>query len=385
LNATLAGGPEPPRLRANPSYELVPLDRWFERSPAVEAWAREPGFYGLLVPRSGCALPHRGVDQETALLFLTLREPGPLPGYVREIFGRDAPAAVSRLVADSILEIEAAGVFVSGLAALDASAPDPGAGRLARLSRAALHYGQALLPWAGSAAVLALRLYAYHRRPLTPLWRRRLPDAAAAERFLGLDARGAAEGELDRAWRRLPPAEGWLHFRSRSPDPAGASGGPRFKLFLSPTTEALGEGFGDLLAGLAAARAERFKVGGEAGSLLRPDKMVCYFSTFDRLGEAALRLGERLAGMPVHGVPFTAEIAGDGLLSWGIDLAPGEAGVAPPPSWRFWLTGRLAAALWPARDQPAAGREPWEAAVECLGREGIDTRTWSPLAGWREG
>ena len=42
---------------------------------------KDPDFYGILRPRPGeaAALGVKSVDRETALLFLTLREPGPLP------------------------------------------------------------------------------------------------------------------------------------------------------------------------------------------------------------------------------------------------------------------------------------------------------------------
>ena len=50
-----------------------------------------------------------------------------------------------------------------------------------------------------------------------------------------------------------------------------------------------------------------------------------------------------LGSCPAHGVPFTAEISPDGLLSWGAD-PPGRSfsDGADSTSWRMWVTRRLA-------------------------------------------
>ena len=107
-------------LRANPAYELVLYDRL---EPGVrEALAdlrKDPDFYGVLRPREGAGLGVKSVDRETALLFFTLREPGPLPGYFERVAGVEAGRVMARLVADSILEVERGGAFVSGPAAFD--------------------------------------------------------------------------------------------------------------------------------------------------------------------------------------------------------------------------------------------------------------------------
>jgi hypothetical protein len=88
-------------------------------------------------------------------------------------------------------------------------------------------------------------------------------------------------------------------------------------------------------------------------------------------------------------VPFTAEIAGGGLLSWGVDPPP-AVGLGPAAgegrmSWRLWLTHRLARALI-AAVAAAEAMEPWRFAIERLRLEGIDTDSWTPGGGlWRRG
>lgn len=374
-------------LRANPAYELV----LFDRLPAGERQAlaelsREPGFYGVLRPRESTGLAIRSVDRDTALLFLTLREPGRLPSYAQASLGEAAPRTVARLVADGVLEVASGGSFVSGAAALEllrSGFGNDGDGRLAALSLAALQTAQ-VLP-VDDPERLTWYLYAFNRRPLTPRWKRLLPDGAAVERHLGIAPGGANRKRLGQGWSRVA-AHGWLSWKAR--------GGPKiepsrpaatYKLFVSPLPEALAESFGAVLDALTAARARQFKVGANAHGLLRPDKIVAYFTGFEPLAEAAAEVRRRLDGAAAHGVPFTSGIGGDGLLSWGVDPPQMEWGAFVGDSWRLWLARRLALAILAAKSSPAEGVEPWSFALERLRLEGVDTATWTPGALlWKE-
>jgi len=383
--------------RANPRYDLVLFDRLTEAERGRLAELRQdPGFYGLLRPRAGERLGVKSVDRDTALLFLTLRDqPGPLPAYLHDVFGAATTRLAAELVADGVLEVWSGGVFVSGAAArefvdiFDRGPADRRQGYLAALSAAALR-NAAALPIADPGA-LAARLYGYNRRPLTPLWRRRLPSAAAVRDFLGISPGGAHRGRLDAGWREGEPVDGWLHWRARlrgaaQADPPAEAGrgkaGAVYKLYLSPETEQLPEGFGRLLAALSGAHAFQLKVGADAWGLLRPDKVVAYFPSFERLSELVFSLTGDLAGLPVQGVPFTSEIAGDGLLSWGVD-PPGWTLRGVPgggrESWRSWLSQRLARALLGARQEGV--ERPWEFACERLRLAGVDTDSWTPGGG----
>ena len=366
-------------LRANPAYELVLADRLEpELRRSLAELERDPGFYGVL--RSGTNL--KAVDRDTALLFLTLRQPGPLPAYVRRMSGEDAAGTVARLVADGVLEVATGGGFVSGAAAFDLlwEEGDEGGkgGRLAALSIAALRYGQVLR--IDDPVRLSLRLYGYNRRPLTPAWKRLLPDAEAVERHLGIAA-GGPHRRLLAGWTPTGPSNSWLSWRRQGNDSAGRSAGGTWKLYVSPEPETLAEDFGrlfgEILDALAAARTPQLKVGADAAGLLRPDKIVAYYPSFERLAAAADALAERLAGTPAQGVPFTSEIAGGGLLSWGVDPPP-EGSWTGGESWRLWLTHRLATALLAGKG--SSGIEPWRFALERLRLEGVDTGSWTPGA-----
>ncbi len=495
-NAFRAGAPQAPGgagagvpevlarpLRASPLYQLVLHDRL---PAAARAWlagaARDPDHYGVLRPRGVAASGAGGgggadadadagagsgmklVDRDTALLFLTLERPGPLPGYVRSRLGDGGAAAVAaRLVADGVIEIEReAGVFVSGAAAMALLRTAGGAGgagpveegriaaaagmaAIAELSRTALRRGQQLVSADGAvgAGRLAHFLYTYHRLPLTPGWQRRLATADAVRQFLGIGPGGVRRGLLDRHWQEVPaspagaadaaaapgsPGPPWLRWYPRRAAAAAAVDATphAYKLYVSVAPDAMPDVFGAILAGLAAAGAPGFKVGASASGLLRPDKAVAYFPRFDDLAAAAHILAGHLDGAAVHGVPFTAEIAGGGVLSWGVDPPPWAGGTAQwagRGSWRQWLTQRLAEAMLaalgcnagvvaeppppPARPDSVLARTPvvevaatsqaaqlsqlsepsrpvamegWEFAVERLRLEGIDPATWAPGA-----
>jgi hypothetical protein len=374
--------------RANPAYELVLWDRLApEERRALARLPDDPDFYGVLRPREGAAgWTVKAVDRETALLFLTLREPGPLPAYVRTVLAEAAGRTVARLVADGVLETERDGAFVSGPAALGGGVEQSmGEGRLAALSVAALRYGQSLA--IDDPLRLSFRLYGYNRRPLTPRWQRLLASAGAVQAHLGIDAGGAHRPLLDRAWRASPPSEAWLSWRSRgrAEGRTAPEGSATWKLYVSPAPEALAASFGAVLDALAAGRAAQFKIGAGAAGLLRPDKIVAYFPDFERLAAAADAVSSRLAGVPAQGVPFTSEIGGDGLLSWGMDPPASERGAwGDRESWRLWLTHRLARALLAAR--AAETPEPWRYALERVRLEGVDTGSWTPAASlWSAG
>ncbi|HYN21108.1 MAG TPA: hypothetical protein VE078_09125 [Thermoanaerobaculia bacterium] len=372
--------------RANPAFELVLFDRLApaERE-ALGELRKDADFYGILRPRhagdTASVLGLKSVDRETALLFLTLRDAGPLPSYMRAILGEGTRRTVARLVADGILEVEGEGGFLSGSAALalfgERESRADG-GRLAELSLAALRYAQDLA--VDDPLILSFRLYGYNRRPLTPSWKRRLPGGDSVLSWLGIAPRGRWRPLLDRGWERVGgSAEWWLSWRSRGDDDM-PGGGATWKLYVSPMPEALPESFGAILEALTAARAAQFKVGADARGILRADKIVAYFPSFDRLASAADALAGRLSGMTAQGVPFTSEIGGDGLLSWGVD-PPREESAFGGESWRLWLTHRLARAIVSARSATSSGAsEPWRFALDRVRLEGVDTDTWTPGA-----
>ena len=369
------------RLRANPGYEAMPFNRLNSgEHPPKPSLAAAPDDYGVLVPLPGSHLAPVAICRETALLFLTLRSPGPPPDYVLAAPGGEGHRVLQQLLLDRVLEIEGPEGFVSGSAACAMLGPSstPGDGALAALSHSALRYAATLAT--ADPITLTRKLYCYNRRPETPRLRRRFATRAAVDAFLGLDPGSVARKRVDSAWNETGDSGGWIHFVAKRS--ARDTHGSGCKLYVGLDMEALAACFGEIVEALGRSDAGQFKVGADLDGLLRPDKFVAYFTSKDALLDAAQRLSPLVADRKVQGVPFTAEIARNGALSWGSDpiARSGELRM----SWRQSICERLAASLVNARDDDAGGIEPWRFALERLRLDGVDTRTFMPLAIWPE-
>lgn len=399
------------RFRAGAAYELVALDRLPpEEQAAVSELRADPEMYGLFKPRDG-GRTVKAVSKDVALLWFTLQTPGTLPFH---LFGvqADADAAlesISQLLLDDVIEIEDRGEFVSGARAavllagrsdedevggrfgfgiaggiagavtkVERVSESAEGGRLARLSHDALRYGEALQLTDPQA--LATRLYCFGREPVSAEHARRFADDGDLLAFLGTT--GGAH-RLARTWRRVdkPELTGWIAW-TRTDDCGRRvkAGRPTFKLYVSPSLDALPAAFAETVDVLSDSEGAHFKVGRHAGGLLRPDKLVAYFAELDDLLSAATRLEQRLRGLAPHGVPFSAEIALDGLLSWGMDPPADERALSwqPTESWRLWVARRLAAAMIAAQRDPSPDLPPWRFALTRVRCEGVDVERWTP-------
>jgi hypothetical protein len=369
--------------RANPAYELVLFDRLTaEERQALANLKQDPNFYGILRPRSP-GLSLKSLNRDTALLLFTLQTPGPLPEYMTQAPGADREEVVAKLVLDRILEIEAGGLFLSGADAhglLQARQPDlAAAGYLGRLSLEAIQYAEALD--VSDSVKLSVRMYLYNRVPASPAWKRRFPSPEAVAGYLEVHRSGKNRQFLDEHWvRTKPPPDnpGWLGWSAPRRDRPDAEA-REYKLYVSPRAEQIREALTAALEAGARTRARHLKIGHDIYGLLRPDKLVLYFERFEDVQEAAGRLRQQLKGMQAHGVPFTAALDEEGLLSWGMDPPRGTP-LLPwqGPSWRRWTTDRLAVALLSAKSASPAPVEPWQFALDRLRLEGIDPSTWVP-------
>ena len=366
-------------LRASPEYEVVPIERLSEPERLfVRAAAGATTEDVILRPVGDDGLPPKTACHRTAELIRALRVPGRLPSDVRAELGAELQDTVSALVLDRVLEVEWDGRFVSGPGAqplvLDGETPEP-SGVLARLSMAAIDYAAGL--HISSPSDLATRLYCYGVLPLSPRWRRRLGDPAVGVNRIGsARSRRAGWTMVKRADDR-DPWTAWHQRGTRRRDPRAAT----YKLYVSPRPESLAEALGRVLDEGQRLGAFHLKVGGTLPTMLRPDKLVLYFTSQANLHAAAQILGGVLDGCPAHGVPFTAELTPDGLISWGID-PDGTAPDAPSgaaESWRVWVCSRLAVALIAADAVDASGVRARNFALSRIAIEGVDVATWTPV------
>jgi hypothetical protein len=360
------------RYRAARRYRVVPPD---ELPPSVApyfaACRDDPEFGGALLPRGDATATIRALTRAAADLFRSLARP-------REVdpAGVGGPDALARLVLDGVLEVEHRGAFVSRTGAhgvyFDGAPPLRQGSRLAAVSDDAVRYAESL--GVTDPRVLRQRLYRYHCRPASPEWRRRLADDGAVSRFLRI-GRGGRRG-LSHA---LEP--GWHYWR---PTRSAARSTPAFKLYASPGIDDVPAALEATLAALGRASGMvAAKVGRDVHALLRPDKLVAYFRDGDALRAAAGELGAALRGMPAHGVPFTADLTGDGLVSWAADPPADRISLdwAGDGSWRVWIASRLASSLALAVSEPAGSAPAWLFAIDRLSLDGVDLATWAPGSG----
>jgi hypothetical protein len=385
-------------LRSNRRYRLVPLDHLGQEDRLLAEDGGAGLTYGLLQPAAGSGLEPRAVSTDTALLLFTLRKAGRCPEYVRRALGDRLDRTLGRLIMDGILEVEVEGTFRSGWpgwapfaggwapfaggwAPFADGAPSSVPARTAQLSVAALRHGQALLSVADvPVELVASRLYMYGRLPVTPRLRRTLPSDAAVARSLGIRSSRVA-ATLRTAWRQDPVAEAspWRSWRPRG-SAGHASRRRTYKLYISPTIEGLAEACAVVASELAGARGVvGFKVARTVEGLVRPDKLVAYFDDLDALHDGAARVREAAGSCAPQGVPFTAAVTADGLLSWAIDPPrSGGRGGGTPVSWRSWVTERLAEHLVAARGEASREAEPWQVALARVALDGVDPATWMP-------
>jgi hypothetical protein len=365
------------RIRGNPRLTLIPFAALSdEERSGFGSLANDLALYGVVRDERGAV---KVADHDTARLLDTLREPRRVEGDLAE-----DEFNLVRLVLDGIIEVETGACdFVSGSRAYDIvcdafSLPAPET-KTARLSQMALQHAQGLE--IEDAVRVSVRLYFYGRLATSPSWLARHSTRESIERFLNIGPGGTLARKMRQAWRAVelePTNDGWFLWSSR--EALGGTRSDRYKLYVSPLPESVPAVFAAAADVAAEAGAVALKVGNDAASFLRPDKIVLYFSDLDRVSVAAGRLAHELAGCPGHGVPFTAELAdSDGLLSFGIDPPRAEHALAwqERESWRLWLTNRLAVALVAAR-RDGGSLEPWQYALARLEFDGVDPATWVP-------
>ena len=374
------------RFRASSAFALQRLDELpSEQRTAFDELARDDDFYGLLVPRDGGTI--KSAATQTARLFLDLARPACIDPHL--LADDEYRGDVVDLVLDGVLEIERNGAFVSGAGAFpmffpDAETPANG-GRIAALSREAVEHGQALETT--DLTALTSALYSYNRIPLTRAWMTRFPGRDSILEHLGA-AEPALRSILESHWVLIPESHshGWISWSRTNPSGRGARGEGRpseqitWKLYVSPRPEHIREAFHALVRVLADIPGAQMKIGPDAIGLLRPDKLMAYFASKADLETAAAALARELRGCPAHGVPFTAGVDEQGLLSWGADPPDSERALSwlDRESWRLWIAKSLAGALVVARRAPSPDVEPWRFAVERVRRRGVDVDTWTP-------
>jgi hypothetical protein len=173
---------------------------------------------------------------------------------------------------------------------------------------------------------------------------------------------------------------GWHSWQSLSHEWKNDDDRPTYKLYVSPHPKALVEILPRVARCFSSTNVSAFKLGIDGFGVLRPDKLVAYFSEYRALEQTARSLEEVLSGCPAQGVPFTAALTEDGLISWGIDPPRSEQipGWREVESWRVWIANLLARAILRAKSLGDRAMAPWQYALLRLQLEGVQIQTWLP-------
>lgn len=370
--------------RLAPGYDIRPI----ERSSASTLQSADPADeFGTLEPRPGSGLEPRTISADTALLLYALQTAGQVPAYALRNVGVELTDVLRRFVLDGILQVLDGASFVDGPAAASVLGLSEEGARGDDLAVAALRYAQRLT-WLDEHN-LAMRIYTYGRRPLTPALARRHGAPDDLRERLGLGVSGTVQRQLGAGWTPVPasgePPAWWQWLRrSVSVSSLGGMTGTTHKLYVSPDVERVADVLPEVAALVAGTSGcTGFKVGAGLAGLCRPDKVVLYFARFEDLQAAGWALAQRIDGCPAHGVPFTADVTADGLLSWGVDPPVSPTGRARRTSWRMWLAQRLAEHL--RLGASCTDGPPWRFALSRMRLSGVDTATWIPTGmGWSD-
>jgi|SRR5450631_4345604 len=212
-------------------------------------------------------------------------------------------------------------------------------GRLENLSRQAVYYGVELRMNCGRSD-LWRRLYNFNR----------YPDRAHSDMSTPSDEPGGAfvAPLLDKvgpgwAWTHRTDPQ-WIFFsQPRRYDAAHSvrCRNGRYKVYVSPTLGAFRHTVEAILGALGDCTALKFAR--KHGGTLRPDKIVIYTDSMAHTRRVAVAVLSAIGEIRAHGVPFTAELGGDGLLSWAMDPASME--LRRFSSWRVWISHMIVSCI----------------------------------------
>ena len=220
-------------------------------------------------------------------------------------------------------------------------------------------------------AVVAQWLYRFGTLPRGPAIDRDFGPDDDPMAVLGMTVGGGPRRLLESDYEATT-IQGWYSFART---PVRAQIVSVSKLYVSPRPEVLANAFPRIADAFVRSGVRSFKVGRGIEGLLRSDKIVAYFEDRAHMDDVARALLRSLRGCKAQGVPFTAEVGGNGLLSSGVDPPAGDAAA----SWRSWITKRLAASLTSNRGTPTV--DLVAAALADIRLAGVDPDSWLPAAG----
>ena len=338
--------------------------------------------YGYFLPKEPTPLLTPKVAyKEVAMLFRHLEHSSNLPHYLASSEANND--LVAELILDGIIQIEWEGKFVCGSGSLAALFGEgifennTRPGILSTLSVQAIQFAWMLNETTRS--LISTQLYKFNTTPWDHLEKDSFYAKHSVREYL-FNSVGKTQAQLlESNWSFAEGAEkrGWLAW-TRPRKTAGKTHSPEtYKLYISPIIDDLPPVFARSIRIITDSDALSFKIGSSLNGILRPDKMVVYFDSYDSLLTASNILKKEIGSFQAQGVPFSAQLDEIGMLSHGVD---------PPMidfpekietgSWRVIVCNELAISILICKHEQLTWSQSFAFSKARLLNAGIDMDSW---------
>jgi hypothetical protein len=382
--------------RFNRLFTLTPfVDLTDEQRKNLEHLTANRDFFGILHAPSQARLAVKGINRDLADFLLQFTEPMKLSDAFRRFdkgTRQEKEQFIIRLVLESVLEVQAGDEFISGVEAVDRillhnesvgrEGSDPvERNYIQRISDKYIHsaFNSALtLP-----RDISIYLYNFNRIPLSRRWQQRFPGEKELAQFLDLHVDGSWAGMPDSILTRSIKIDEngqpdifdsyWRSWNFK--DKRHSEELPSYKVYFSPLPNALPTVFRIVRDAAGGTDAHFMKIGRHLSGILRPDKLIVYFSEYASARDFARETAAVLGSYDSQGTPFSFQVDPENpLVSLGVD---------PPRrfteaySWRLYITNKLALAINGARRSSA--RNPLDYIHSYMRLIDVDSLNWCPL------
>jgi len=301
---------------------------------ALGTFVDNPEFGAVLLAEGGSGLGAKVISHGVAAALATLdsSQARPLPL---------APDVIEQLCVNGVIEIERHGGFVTGPRLLTLGGHDLADASYDPISKAAIEY--ALHLPLNDLARLAARIYFFNREPRD---RTGLHDSAHAETHRAINE-WKTSYEAKARYKEIDPEKtpGWRVFARKGATRISKESGT-FKVYVCPKADFFPRAIPQILQAFSSQDVATFKVGSDPIGVIRPDKVVAYFSTYVEMEAVLPSIREIVPPEHAQGTPFTAPLTSNGSVSWGFDppILKETASLRERESWRVWVCNRIAPA-----------------------------------------
>jgi len=382
--------------RFNRLFALTPFaDLTDEQKKNLEHLTTNKNFYGILHASPEARLAVKAINRDLADFLRQFSEPMRLNDAFKKFdkgTRQEKEQFIIRLVLESVLEVQAGDGFISGVEAVNRillhHEPINREGDKNVEKKYLQRISDKYIYFAFNSALtlprdISFYLYNFNRIPLSRRWKQRIPDEKALVEFLGLHDDGSWGGMPDSISARPVKTDekgqpdvfdsywrSW-NFKNKS----HSKDLPSYKVYFSPLPNALPDVFRIVRNAVADTNAHFMKIGRHLSSVLRPDKLIVYFSEYRYARDFANEMAGLLSSYGAQGTPFSFQINSDNpLVSLGVDPPRGFTELF---SWRLYITNKLALAINGARRSDS--RYPLDNIHTYMRLIGIDSVNWCPL------